>query len=145
MNKRSRFNISGSHVFLAIFFSSYGACGQIPKLFLKFVARQNQVKSGDVKMQYINMTDQDTVRLIVKKSFFISTPKDLKYLTWYHAFNTQSSDTVVYYARIWSLTTHVYGRLLRTYVVTYCTRMWSPTTHVSRQKQMRMWKKSREK
>jgi hypothetical protein len=96
MNKRSRFHIAGSLVLLAIFFSSYGACGQIPKLFLKFVAQQNQVKSGYVKLQVFSITDNDPMSLNEQETFFISTPKDLKYLTWYHAFDTQSSDTDVY-------------------------------------------------
>jgi len=94
MNKTNRFHIASSLVLLAIFFSSYSTFAQIPKLFLKFVEKQNEVQSGHAKLQYLYMTDNDTTWIQVEETFFISTPKDLKYLTYY-----QSSDRANIYCK----------------------------------------------
>ena len=82
MNKKNRFSIASSLVLLAIFLSLHSVSAQIPKLFLKFVEKQNKVKSGHVKLQRIDITDNDTLILRTQDEFFISTPKDLKYLVY---------------------------------------------------------------
>jgi hypothetical protein len=100
MNKKNRFPIASSLVLLAIFFSLHGAFAQIPKLFLKFVEKQNKVQSGYVKLQEIYVSDNDTSDMFVQEGFFISTPKDLKYLS-YHlspfdsSFYCKSAHTLV--------------------------------------------------
>ena len=50
INKKNRFHIARSLVLLALLFCFHGAFAQIPKLFLKFAEKQNQVKSGYVKL-----------------------------------------------------------------------------------------------
>ena len=44
--------------------------------------KQNNVKSGYVKLHYIYSTDNDTPIIRTEEAFFISTPKDIKYLTY---------------------------------------------------------------
>jgi len=66
---------------LAILFVSHCTFAQIPKLFLKFVEKQNKIQSGYVKFQCIYVTDNDTTGIDMYESFFISTPQDLKHLT----------------------------------------------------------------
>jgi len=85
MNKNIRFFIVSSLVLLTILFSFYDAFGKIPKLFLKFVEKQNKVKSGYVKVENIYITDNDTTNIDVQEAFFISTHKDLKYLVYYQS------------------------------------------------------------
>jgi len=79
MNKTNRFHIASSLVLLAIFFSFHGAFAQMPKLFLKFVEKQNKVQSGYVKLQRIDMIDEDSL-IRTQEGFFISTSRNLKYL-----------------------------------------------------------------
>jgi len=67
---------------LAVFFSSFNTFAQIPQLFLKFAERQNKVQSGYVKLQFTYINDGDTAFLHTEEAFFISTPKDFKYLSY---------------------------------------------------------------
>jgi thiol-disulfide isomerase/thioredoxin len=90
MNKKNRFHLASSLVLLAFLLSFQCAFAQIPKLFLKFVENQNKVKSGYVKLQWTYITDNDTTNIDAYEVFFISTPKDLKYLT-YHQTTERSN------------------------------------------------------
>ena len=83
MNKINRFYLASSLVLFAFFFNSHAAYTQIPKLFLKFVEKQNKVQSGYVKLQRTDIIDADTL-IRAQKGFFISTPKDFKYLVCNH-------------------------------------------------------------
>ena len=81
MNK-NRFPTASSLVLLAVFLlSTHCSFAQVPKLFLKFAERQNKVKSGYVNLQYIYIMDNDTT-LYTEDAFFISTPKEIKFLTY---------------------------------------------------------------
>jgi hypothetical protein len=90
----NRFSIASSLVLLAILLSSPCVSAQIPKLFRKFMEEQNRVQSGYAKYQEIHMTDGDTTYNGIYDSFFISTPKDLKYLSY-----LQASDRSNIYAK----------------------------------------------
>ena len=81
MQKTKYFLIAGSLVLLAIFLSVHSTFAQIPKSFLKFIEKQNRVQSGYVKVQKIDTNNGDTL-IRFQKGFFISTPKELKYLVW---------------------------------------------------------------
>ena len=89
----THFHIASSLVLLAIFFGSFDASAQMPKPLLKLVEKCNQVQSGYVKWQYLYKTNNDTVWLEMEEAFFISTPKDLKYLL-YHQSHIDSN---IYY------------------------------------------------
>lgn len=82
MNKKTYPKIAGSLVLLAIIFVSFEASAQIPKQFVKFIEAQNRVKSGYVKFQNLSITNDDTVAIEIHDVFFISTAKDLQYLTY---------------------------------------------------------------
>ena len=73
--------IAGSLVLPAILFASFNASAQIPKLFHKFIEKQNKIQSGYVKMQTMNINDHDTIVMSVQESFFILTHKDFKHLS----------------------------------------------------------------
>jgi len=81
MNKMSRFHIASSLLLLAIFLSVYGIFAQIPKSLFKFIEKQYNVKSGYVKVQQFATNDNDTIINNLQEAFFISTPKDLKYIS----------------------------------------------------------------
>jgi len=49
-------------------------------LFLQYVEKHNRIQSGYVKLQQLQTFDNDTTFFEVHEIFFISTPKDLKYL-----------------------------------------------------------------
>ncbi|MDR1112939.1 MAG: hypothetical protein LBL18_04185, partial [Bacteroidales bacterium] len=83
---RKRIHVLSSLVLLAIFFSTHGAFAQIPKLFLQFVEKQNKVQSGYVKLRNIDIRERKELEgydtsVMEQEIFFISTSKDLKYLT----------------------------------------------------------------
>ena len=81
MNKPNRFHIASSLVLLALFLlSTQCAYAQTPKLFLKYAEKQNRIKSGYVKLRYLQTFNNDTTVFVVQDVFFISTPKELKYL-----------------------------------------------------------------
>ena len=81
MNKINLYYLASSLVLLAIFFSPHHSSSQIPKLFLKFVEKQGEVKSGFIELQFTYINDGDTSCLHTEESFFISTPRDFKYLS----------------------------------------------------------------
>jgi ribosomal protein L17 len=80
MNNRDHFLIASSIMLLAIFFCFNSAFAQLPKLFLQYAEKHNSIKSGYVKLQQLQTFDNDTTIFEVHEIFFISTPKDLKYL-----------------------------------------------------------------
>ena len=80
INKTNRFPIASSLVLLAIFLSVHSSFAQLPKLFLQYVEKHNSIKSGYVKLQTLQTFDNDTTFFEIQDIFFISTPKDLKYL-----------------------------------------------------------------
>lgn len=80
MNNRNHFLIASSIMLLAIFFCFNSAFAQLPKRFLQYAEKHNRIKSGYVKLQRLQTFDNDTTFFEVQEIFFISTPKDLKYL-----------------------------------------------------------------
>ena len=100
MNKPNRFHIASSLVLLAFLLSTHCAYAQVPKLFVKFTEKQNKVKSGYVKLQETYINDNDTMKRQIEESFFISTPKNTKYLTFQQSdiasrYNCKSTHTEV--------------------------------------------------
>ena len=85
MNKINRSLIASILVILAIFFIPQYIFGQIPKLLLKFVEKQDKVKSGYVKLQSSYFIDNDTIYMRMVEDFFISTPKDLKFIAYHNS------------------------------------------------------------
>jgi len=80
MNTTIRFCIASSIMLLALLFCFNSAFAQLPKLFLQYADKHNSIKSGYVKLQNLQTFDNDTTVFEVQEIFFISTPKDLKYL-----------------------------------------------------------------
>jgi hypothetical protein len=80
MNNRNRFPKASSIMLLALFLCFNSAFAQLPKLFLKYAEKHNSIKSGYVKLQELQTFDNDTTLFEVHEIFFISTPKDIKYL-----------------------------------------------------------------
>ena len=75
MNNRNHFLRASSIMLLAIFFCFNSAFAQLPKLFLKFVEKQNKIQSGYVKLQFTYLENEDTIFMHREDAFFISTPK----------------------------------------------------------------------
>ena len=99
MNKTKHFHIASSLVLLAILLSTHCSLAQVPKLLLKFVERQNQIKSGYANLQEIYIINNDTINNM-DEAFFISTPKNFKYVTyrqtaWYSIFYCKLGHTGV--------------------------------------------------
>ena len=80
MNNRNHFLKASSIMLLALFFCFNSAFAQLPKLFLQYTEKHNSIKSGYVKLQRFDTFDNDTTIFEMHEIFFISTPKDLKYL-----------------------------------------------------------------
>jgi len=80
MNNRNHFFKASSTILLALFLCFNSAFAQLPKLFLQYAEKHNRIKSGYVKLQRLDTDDNDTIFFQVQEIFFISTPKDLKYL-----------------------------------------------------------------
>jgi hypothetical protein len=80
MNNRNHFHKASSIMLLALFFCFNSTFAQLPKLFLQYAEKHNRIKSGYVKLQQLQTLDNDTTFFEVHEIFFISTPKDLKYL-----------------------------------------------------------------
>jgi len=80
MNNRNHFLRASSIMLLALFFCFNSAFAQLPKLFLQYAEKHNRIKSGYVKLQQLQTFDNDTTVFELHEIFFISTPKDLKYL-----------------------------------------------------------------
>lgn len=90
MSKIQKNIIASGLWLLAIFINSQFSFAQIPRLLIKFVETQNRVQSGYVVLQYSYITDKDTLNAPKQEAFFISTPKDLKYLS-FHLSSLDSS------------------------------------------------------
>jgi len=82
INKYCRFHVASSLVLLATFFNIQNVMAQMPDLFRKFVEKQGNVKSGYVKMQRVSTDIYDTTGNKIQRLFFITTPKDIKYLAY---------------------------------------------------------------
>ncbi len=82
MNKTNRFLVASILLMLAIFSTPQYSFGQIPKLLLKFVEKQDKVKSRYVKLQCTYINDNDTAVMPMEEDFFISTPKDIKFIAY---------------------------------------------------------------
>jgi len=80
MNNRNHSIKASSMLLLALFFCFNNAFAQLPKQFLQYVKKHNSIKSGYVKLQQLQTFDNDTTLFDIQEIFFISTPKDLKYL-----------------------------------------------------------------
>jgi len=112
MNKINRFYLASSLVLLAIFLCSHSSSSQIPKLFLKFVEKQGKIKSGYIKLQSTYVSDGDTAFIHTEDAFFISTPKDLKYLSYQQSALISSSFGKSAHSRV-SITTWKDSELLK--------------------------------
>ena len=82
MNKKKLFHIASSLVLLAFLLSSHCSFAQVPKLFLKFIEKQSKIQSGYVSLQKIYTNDNDTITSDIEEAFFISTPRNFKYVTY---------------------------------------------------------------
>jgi hypothetical protein len=80
MNNRNHFLRASSIMLLALFFCFSSAFAQLPKLFFQYAKKHNSIKSGYVKLQNFQTFDNDTTVFEVYEIFFVSTPKELKYL-----------------------------------------------------------------
>ena len=80
-NKKASF-IVRNLMLVTIFFSIYSSFGQTPKLIRKFVEKQSKIESGFVKLQEIYIYDDDPPDIHTEEAFFISTPKNLAYLSY---------------------------------------------------------------
>lgn len=80
MNNRNHFLSASSIILLALIFCFNSVSAQLPKPFLQYAEKHNSIKSGYVKLQELQTSEKDTTFFEVQEIFFISTPKDLKYL-----------------------------------------------------------------
>lgn len=79
----NHFHLASSTMLLAILLSFQSSYAQIPKLLIKFVEKQNKIQSGYVKVQFTYITDNDTFKAAKQESFFIYTPKDIKFISFH--------------------------------------------------------------
>lgn len=104
INKKRRFYIAPGFLLIAFLFNPHSSFGQVPKLLLKFAEKQTKIASGHIKLQETDIYDNDPPKIHTEEAFFISTPKNLTYLS-YHQKD--------------SLSSNLYGKLFYTIAVFY--------------------------